>query len=72
MTSIAICESGFGTDPYAYDGSSGHAGAFQFEAGTWLGTPPGQRGESAYNDWYASEGAAYMIAQGRRSAWPHC
>ncbi len=72
MRQVAWCESTFGQDPNAYNGVSGHAGAYQFEAGTWLGTPPGQRGESAYNDWYAAEGASWMIAQGRRAEWPSC
>lgn len=72
LEEIAWCESTFGQDPAAYRPGAVHQGAYQFTEGTWLGTPPGQRGESAYNDWYAAEGAAYMIAQGRRSAWPHC
>jgi hypothetical protein len=80
MTTIAQCESTFGTNPdaydssgpYAFDSTSGHAGAYQFAEGTWLGTPPGQRGESAYNDWYAAEGAAYYISIGERWRWPNC
>lgn len=69
MDHLAQCESGYGTNPSAYDGSSGHWGAFQFNSGTWLGTPPGQRGEPATNDWAAAEGTAWMLAQGRRGEW---
>lgn len=71
MDALATCESGYGTDPRAYDGSSGHATAFQFNPLTWAGTPPGQRGVDPWQatHWEASEAAAWMLAQGRRGEW---
>lgn len=72
MHSIAECESTYGRDPNAYNGSSGYWGAFQFHSSTWLSTPPGQRGELATDDWAAAEGAAWMISVGRRGEWPSC
>lgn len=72
MHSIAECESTYGRDPNAYNGSSGFWGAFQFHLSTWLSTPPGQRGELATDDWAAAEGAAWMLLVGRRGEWPSC
>ncbi len=66
MHTIAGHESTSGTDPRAFDGSSGHLGPFQFNKKTWRDTPPGKRGESPNDAWAASEAAAWMIASGRR------
>lgn len=71
MNSIAQCESSFGQNPNAYD-NIGNLGPFQFDEGTWLDTPPGQRGESVFDNWASAEGAAWMIAQSRRDEWPNC
>ena len=70
MDCLAVAESTYGTNPRAYDGSSGYQGAFQFLLSTWLGAPPGMRGESAYDDWAAAEGTAWMISVGRLREWP--
>jgi len=74
LTAIAICESTFGTNPDAYNGVSGHWTAFQFEIGTWYGSPPGQRGIDPWDatHWDAAEAAAYKLSIGERWRWPNC
>lgn len=71
MHYLARCESTYGEDPRAFDGSSGHYTAFQFALGTWAQTPPGVRGvlASEATHWDAAEAAAWMLAQGRRGEW---
>jgi len=74
MDALAQCESSYGTNPNAYDGSSGFLTAFQFERATWYGSPPGQRG-IAYEhatDWDAAEATAYYLSIGESWRWPHC
>jgi len=69
MHAIARCESTYGEDPNAYNGASGHWGPFQYNMTTWLGTPPGQRGDSPNDPWASAEATAWMISQGRRGEW---
>lgn len=67
MWRVAGCESTWGQDPTAYDGSSGHYGPFQFKTGTWATTP--YAGYDINNDYYNSMAAGWMWANGRRSEW---
>lgn len=68
---LATCESSYGADSNAFNGASGHATAFQFNPGTWLGTPPGQRGVDPWAATHdeAAEATAWMLSIGRRGEW---
>lgn len=72
MDWLAQCESSYGTNPNAFNGVSGHATAFQFNVGTWAGTPPGQRGVDPWQatHWQSAEATAWMISVGRLGEWP--
>ncbi|MBI5869375.1 MAG: transglycosylase SLT domain-containing protein [Actinobacteria bacterium] len=60
---VMICESG--GDPNADNGVC--KGLFQFNPGTWAGTPFG--GQSIYDGHSQIQAAAWMWSQGRKGEW---
>jgi soluble lytic murein transglycosylase-like protein len=72
LKKIAQCESGF--NPNADSGT--YAGMFQFSATTWASTR-GQMGldpnpDLRKNTEESIKTTAYMLSQGRETAWPNC
>ena len=60
---IPACESTW--NPYATNGP--HAGLYQFNRGTWAGTPYGHR--SIFSAFWQPFAAAWMLEQGRVGEW---
>jgi hypothetical protein len=60
---IPACESTW--NPYATNGP--HAGLYQFNYGTWAGTPYGHR--PIFSAFWQPYAAAWMLDQGRTGEW---
>lgn len=64
MRRVPGCESGW--RPQAVS-PAGHLGLYQFNPGTWAGTPYG--GHSAVRAKWAALAAAWMLRHGRAGEW---
>lgn len=61
---VPSCESTW--NPYAVS-AGGHKGLYQFDPGTWAGTPYGHR--SIFSAFWQPYAAAWMLRQGRVGEW---